>query len=248
MRWQSTCALALVAFSLASTGCAEHLSLLERGAAGSLVHPLFWPPPSSTSIWAADAGEPATNLSFREVAERISSALARAGYHQARWYPVGADYIHGFALTTRLEQINDDATPKPARERWLSLYPEASDLFWLEGARDPSLPLPGRYRVLLVALTDLPIGPSHRAPRWNEETVMVVPGRQAGEFPSKRHVSRGYHVGVYVYEYWSQSADEKGAFVDSDRTRPAATQLQVSGLAALSAALSPSLRSLDDRP
>jgi hypothetical protein len=54
---------------------------------------------------------------------------------------------------TRLERIFDDGTSKPANERWVSTYPEAASLRWIVDSPAPYLPVPGRYRILLVAFS-----------------------------------------------------------------------------------------------
>jgi len=218
-----------LALALLATGCAEHLVLLERNVTG-LPRTLFWPPPEATSVWASG---PAGSPTFGEAAERIARTFQVAGYGDEGWYPIGVDYTHGFALTTRLERTSDDGAPKPRLERWSALYPEASTLPWLAWARETRLPSQGRYRVFFVAFTDLPIGPSKRAPRWNEETLLASPDMPPMSFPAARRASAGYRVGVYVYEYASDSPDGKGAFVGSDSEVPAARHLERAGLGAL---------------
>jgi hypothetical protein len=95
-------------------------------------------------------------------AARVKRTLDGAGYSDQRWYPIGVGHLHGFAVTTRLEQIDDHGTPKLGLERWSPLYPESANLLWLLRAREPRLPGPGRYRAFLVAFTDLPVDPSLR--------------------------------------------------------------------------------------
>ncbi len=217
MHCRSACAILLAAPLL--TGCAEQIHLTTRAASGSSNFS-FWPPPDPTSIWVTDARDPSSTLSFGQAAERIASALDERGYREARWYPVGVHYVHGFAVTTRLEGIDADATPKPASERWSPRFEGASELIWLESVRDVRLPAPGRYRVFLVAFTDLPFEQSHRATRWNEDTVMSGPDLSAAAFPARRIASLQYRFGVYVYEYASDAADGVGEFVASSEERP----------------------------
>src|SRR5271170_3633874 len=108
-----------------ATGCA-HKSLIERGRNGWRRPEMFWPPPRATSLWRSEVDVPIT---FGDAALRMNGTLKVAGYADTRWYPVGAEYTHGFATVTKLERITDDG--HPADDRWLSLYPEASNLFWL---------------------------------------------------------------------------------------------------------------------
>jgi len=197
----------------------------------------FWPPPNSTSVWMADptALSSLTSLPLGDVAGRVDGALRRTGYADERWYTVGAHYSHGFTITTRLEGINDDGTSKQGEERWSARFAEASHLTWLANARSPRLPAPGRFRVFLVAFTDLPLEPwSDRAPVWNEHTWMGGGwSAPSGDFPSGRRVVGKYNLGFYVYEYKSNGADEEGEFVPSNEAELAAeTHLRMSGLSA----------------
>jgi hypothetical protein len=117
--------------------------------------------------------------------------------------------------------------------RWCSLYPEASNLRWLEGARDPLLPSQGRFRVFLVAFTDLPAGRSGGAPRWNDETLMDAPDLPVMHFPAERRAPSRFRVSAFVYEYAAGSADERGDFVPTDDRLSAATHVHAARLTAL---------------
>jgi len=133
--------------------------------------------------------------------------------------------------------LNGDAASKPESERWSSLYPEAANLRWLTFARKMPLPHPGRYRVFLIAVTDLPLGPSVIAPIWNEDTVMDGPGVSTQEsspvaIRGSRDLS-GYGVGVYVYQYERQEDQAQGLSSASVPAWSAAAQLHAAGLARL---------------
>jgi hypothetical protein len=220
----------IVALSLAvATGCATHLGVLEGGTGGGVRQDDFWPPPRATSVWTASSSA----ATVGEMSDRVAGVLYTAGYEDARWHPIGARCEHGFAVTTRLERIDDDATPKSVAERWTSLYPVASSLRWLEGARAPRLPAPGRYRVLLIAFTDLLMADASRATRWNEQTVMAgpnIPEMPPMQLARERRVTAEYRIGVYVYEYELDSSDAHGAFVPGDDEVPAAVHVRRSGL------------------
>jgi hypothetical protein len=209
-----------------AAGCAEHMSLLQPGHGGPSPF-VFWPPPPPTSVWTATTDR----ATFGDVAKQVMRGLEGAGYAGARWYPVGVDFAHGFALATRLERIESDGSP--ARDRWCSLYGEASNLRWLEGARDPRLPSAGRFRVFLVAFTDLPVGRSEGAPRWNEDTLMDAPDLPAMRFPAERRVTSRFRVSAFVYEYAASSPDGQGDFIATDDRLPASTHVRGARLTAL---------------
>jgi hypothetical protein len=141
----------------------------------------------------------------------------------------------GFALTTRLERIHDDGSPEPPAARWSRRFLEPASLIWLANAREPWLPARGRYRSLLIAVTDLtPSGYTTRPPRWNEQTVMDGPGLRLAAFPFARRVPLRAGIVVFVYEYRSDDEESSGQAVLWDDARlPAAAHLQRTGLAAL---------------
>jgi hypothetical protein len=227
-----TVSLILLA-SLLSVGCAEPLHLMVHGAVVGGPTLSFWPPPDATWTWSGRA-EAAPSRFLGEASDRIAVALRSAGYADQHWYAVGARYAHGFVVTTRLERVLDDGAPGEARSRWSPLFPEASNLLWIEGTRETRLPGAGRYRVLLVAFTDLPIGATNRAQRRNEQTWMAErPDAPSTELPRARRVSSDYRVGVYMYEYQSGDSDTEGAFVPSDGAPSSHPEVQVPVLSTL---------------
>jgi hypothetical protein len=203
-----------------STACAGQLHLLERGPAGGVSPSSFWPPPESTSVKVVEVGEP----TFGDAAARVARALRDGGYVDARWFPIGAGFRHGFAVTTRLESIDDEGAPFADGGRWHSIYPEPPTLRWLAGARQIRVAALGRHRTLLIAVTDLPMTTSDAAPRWNEETIMEGPGVPDGlretDVPGRRPLPKTFQLGTYVYEYEAKSLEAPGAFVRASGSRP----------------------------
>jgi hypothetical protein len=206
----------LAGAALLQLGCAAQLQLLDRGPTAGVSPCSFWPPPPGSATWLADA-PPAVRGDLSAVADALQVGLNDGGYSDQRWYPIGIGNSHGFAVTTRLERVGSD-TQAELSERWSTVYPDAVSLRWLEQARTPPLPGPGRYRVFLLSYSDLPIGRAASAPIWNEETVMDWPNaeqrrsfRQSG---SPRPVA-GYRFGVYEYDYEWDEAEGRGKLVPS---------------------------------
>jgi hypothetical protein len=219
--------------ALLSFGCAGQLRELERGVVTGGPPLSFWPPPDSTWTWTGST-EAAPGPILGEAADHVAAALRSAGYTDQRWYAIGERYAHGFVVTTRLERVRDDGAPGEERERWSSLFQEASNLVWLERARRTRLPGAGRYRVLLVAFTDLPIGATNRAQPRNVRTWLAErPDAPSAELSPMHRVSSDYRVGVYVYEYQSSAPAGEGAFVPGDGAPPARPQVEVPALSAL---------------
>jgi hypothetical protein len=222
--WQQV-AVFSVALTL-TAGCAEHLRSMDHAASWS-TGVLFWPPPTATATWIA---EPSASSTPGDAERLIEGALRHAGYAEQRWFPIGARYEHGFAVTTRLERIDEEGQPKSAIERWLSQYPDPASMLWLAGSAEPYLPGPGRYRVMLVAFTDLAAPFAGRPQRWDESTAMEGPELRGTDFPLKRRAPADYRVCVYIYEYEAKSADGAGRLVSQDADIRAAARLEKSGL------------------
>ena len=227
----------LVSGAVCAFGCATQLQLVDRGPTAGVSPCSFWPPPPSTSVALTRSALPAQAAGLNGVANRIATELHAAGYLEPRWYPIGLAYLHGFAATTRLEALNEDATPKTQSERWSSLYPDAANLRWLMLARRMPLPWPGRYRVFLIAVTDLPLGSSAVAPIWSEDTVMDGPGVSTDGSPPRglgapRDLS-GYRLGVYVYQYERRQDQVQGQSSENAAEWSATAQLHAAGLSHL---------------
>jgi len=195
-------------------GCATNTSLTGARSAGAMPKRCFWPPPQSTSLWVTRTptrGEP----SLAQVGGDLATTLRRRGYVRQRWLPVGAGFVHGFAVATRLEHF-DTEDGSPELERWQPWHPEPANLFWLSGATTVRLPQPGHYRVLLFAFTDLPLGPTRVAPVWGRDTVMEGPEvpetLSAEDLPPGRHLSDA-RLGLYVYVYEKPAGDDSGRLV-----------------------------------
>jgi hypothetical protein len=210
-----------------ASGCVEQLHQQHGGSTGWDTEYLFWPPPGFTSDW--QSGVQLEGRSFGQVADRMAHVLEAAGYADTRVFRIGARYDHGFAVITRLEQIQDDGAPS-SRERWSSRFPAAAELKWLGGARRPHLPGAGRYRTFVLAVTDVPRKGTRPTP-WDERTVMDGPVLPAVPFPADRKLSSATTLTVYVYEYAATSAAGEGAFVDSADSRiSAAAHVRAAGL------------------
>jgi hypothetical protein len=228
----------LASLALSSFGCAEQLQLLDRGPTAGVSPCSFWPPPPSSATWLVP--EQGHGESPSSVARDLETGLRGSGYSEQRWYPIGVAGSHGFAVTTRLEQL-EEAVGEASRARWSALYADAASLKWLAQARTPSLPRPGRYRVVLVSYTDLPIGRTSSAPIWNEETVMDWPNASPSSSPRVAEVlarpTVGYRLGIYEYEYVWDEAEARGRLLPADELAasteppPPAALLRALGLA-----------------
>lgn len=153
------------------------------------------------------------------MASDLEASLVEHGYVDARWYPIGSDFQHGFAVATRLERRDG------AAERWSTFYPEPASLRWLAFARTPALPQASPYRAFLIAFTDLPMPGGATAPTWNERTLMDGPGapeRRVAPAAEQRRVAPGYRFGVYEYDYDWEEGLQRGRLIIAGADGPVA--------------------------
>jgi hypothetical protein len=220
----------LIALAVSLAGCGANKGLAGSRSGLGMSAYSFWPPPPSTWLWVSKGKDPAKVESLAAAADDLATQLREAGYSQQRWFPIGVGFAHGFAVTTRLEQIDvDERSVQPGR--WTSLHTEPANLRWLSVAKTVPLPRPGRYRAFLLAVTDLPIGPSTTAPVWNEHTVMAGPGipqdLSEADLPPGLRLSSAHRLGVYVYVYERVEGENQGQFVSlNPKRRPTTALLQ----------------------
>jgi hypothetical protein len=206
--------LAIVAVSL--IGCASNRGMPGARSGGTWPKRFFWPPPRGSSLWIGKTEQGPRDLAQTGV--DLAALLRRQGYLDQRWFPIGVEFVHGFAVSTRLEQL-DSGGQVPGSERWISWHPEAVSVFWLSEVTSVRLPRPAQYRAFLVAFTDLPIGPTWVAPRWAPETLMAGP--EVPETLNELDLPRGRRLesgrfGVYAYVYEKTSGREEGRLIEAD--------------------------------
>lgn len=117
-----------------------------------------WPPPVPTSFQTLPVGLVTAGQgdSLGSVFDRLRVALARIEGGAWSVYAIGED---GFAVVTKLEAIESDGSPKPLPDRWLT--PAERLPARIRGIGDYLRALffakPGRYRFVVLAVTDRPI-------------------------------------------------------------------------------------------
>lgn len=115
-----------------------------------------WPPPRSstrirvpmsTLLNSEEVGQ--GSLQLRDLDHHLSEALEAAGYDEKAYHAVPG----GFALVTRVEQIEPDGTPKRGNSRW-SVEIAALETFSLDAYIRALFTAPqGFYRVIVFLIT-----------------------------------------------------------------------------------------------
>ena len=166
---------------LSMSGCpAKKVTPSPPGPPPPPATPVFpWPPPKWTLKYpipdALVLGSPDKRSNMGEALDGIKHALGQAGIDQWSVYPINATgEDHGFVVVSRPESIGDDG-------RW------KSPRFCIEDCRLEEFPLgtilralfsanSGRYRVIALVVTDLPIQPGSAPPTPAEMERIVTQG------------------------------------------------------------------------
>jgi len=161
-----------------------------------------WPPPeaSSTAVipsqfLAYSAGE---IVRLCDIDERLSAALEHCGYVEKSYYGVQ----DGFAVVTRLEQINSDGTPKEPPERWSMAVGPLRRFSLREYLRSLFSANAGYYRIIVFIITPHPFSQSEvrlssgEIEAWLRGGLNVLPS-SIGE----RVYTNEYNTTALIYEF-----------------------------------------------
>ena len=168
--------------------------------AGRLL-PFPWPPPRPTvrDLLAKTLFDKlATPATFGEVANRLLEALDECGYFDRSFYGVPG----GFALATRLEQIDRDGTPKRGQERWSKAVPPKR-VFDLASFFSALFDAPeGNYRVIVFVAREgsIPIS-AEEADRETADSWALSGDLVLTPALARRRWTDRHHVTVLVYQY-----------------------------------------------
>lgn len=155
----------------------------------------------------------------------LQRILARIGYSEFSYFQIEG----GFVLSTRLEQINADGSPKNGRMRWepkLGL----NDEFTFESVIKRIFQSPkGHYRVFLFVVSSSDILESDHV--VSEETVISWLRNGAvriSDTTSQVVLADNHTCVAFVYEFYQKGLHSKPIFVDSNAI-PAKNHLSASG-------------------
>jgi hypothetical protein len=147
--------------------------------------------------------------------DRLRGALRRADISEWSVFAVGGE---GFAIVSRLENIDDDGRPTPRRwsmDRFDARRPSFSVQGYISALFKAS---PGRYRVVVFVVTAWPVTASsgHVTPVTMEN--LLVSG--AGDIPYELRITplpRSGRCEALVYEFFRQSEDDSPTQVTASR-------------------------------
>ena len=183
---------------------------VDRASPSSLLPaPSFpWPPPSASAIEVISRPlleTQAGQTRLRDVADRITGALQRNGYNEHKFY----QFPGGFALVTRMEQMEADGTSKANSERWIldnsSTLEQFSVTAYLRALFTAS---PGYYRVFVFIVTTNPIMQSTNGPRPDDAMNWLVGGLNTlPETIGELDFADNYAGTALIYEFVRETED-----------------------------------------
>jgi hypothetical protein len=208
---------------------------LPPESGGSSVPAFPWPPPRPATRHALGGDRLGSPETLGAAAERLLAALDASGYAEHSFFSVQPDPAvapEGFALVTRLEQIDPDGSPRPGAERWSVALPER-EIFSLGDFVRALFSAPeGHYRVIVFTVTGRPVAPSDDAPsrddagRWLGTGLARLPPALA-ELPW----TRDHAVTALIYQF-RQVGSGTEPQVNPPDAPPARDQLQRTGILA----------------
>ncbi len=178
--------------------------------------PMFdWPPrkPSATFV-LEDAFNQCKNLAA--IDKKLRKSLNENGYYDKSYFYVP----NGFVIVTRLEQINEDATPKKEPKRW-ETRAKPNESFSLTGyLKSLFFAQPGYFRIIAFVVTSESFTTAgskvsrEAAVAWLSEGANVLP-----EEISNLPFNNQYNVTALVYEFKTYgSGKEPTVLTPSDHT------------------------------
>ncbi len=163
---------------------------------------LSWPlpAPSARLVLPRETGAWAQQRRFKvgDIAARVQSALAAAGYSEVSFYNVP----DGFVIVTRLEQIERDGTAKSGAERWNVEAPGQDDSFFLKVLKGMAGATSGNYRLFIFVVSTDDRAPTAAEPSYGDAKLWFLRGSAAlTAETASRPVTAGHRMSVLVYEF-----------------------------------------------
>jgi hypothetical protein len=161
--------------------------------------PLFpWPPPAASASEVLPHDFFVNAMDFEDINQLFIDALDKAGYAERSYYAVP----RGFALVTRLEQIEDDGTPKDRPQRWSAEAPRPTIFSLQEYVKALFTANTGHYRVIVLVVTDVPFQQSSFHVDESEALNWLHTGLNVLPIPiSRQRFSADVNCTALIYEF-----------------------------------------------
>lgn len=175
-----------------------------------------WPPPAASARETVPGSLLAAGRSLDRlggVDTILGAALERTGYAEKSYWAVP----RGFALATRLEQIDANGRPKPPPARWSAETPRLAGEFSLSAyLRALFTADPGYYRIVVFIVTDALFSESDRSVSSEEARSWVAKGLNAlPESIASQPYGPSVVCTAMIYEFERRAGSEAQPLVPS---------------------------------
>ncbi len=167
-----------------------------------------WPPPRASASHAIPrhlVTSGAEQVLFQDVAAKLERVLDSAGYFERGWFAVP----EGFALVSRIEQINADASSKTPPDRW-SIDVASDKVFSLRSYLEALFrSQPGYFRVIVFIVSSHAVTEDPTVKVTREKALEWV-SRGASSLPAsllKADFTDDHACSALIYEFEQLSAD-----------------------------------------
>lgn len=130
-----------------------------------------------------------------DIDQKLSSVLSQQGYEKA-YFKVP----NGFAIVSRLEQIQNDASPMQDPNRWADQIPPISSFSeYMSALFYPRL---GHFRIVVFIITDVPFSQTAQTASKEEAKTWLREGQNI--FPTtaaKLPINPNFYCAALIYEY-----------------------------------------------
>jgi len=181
---------------------------------GTKIPKFPWPPPKASATQLVPLKAFVNCKTFFDVDEVIDLALVKNGYYDKSYYVIMPnDSILGFAIATKLEQINKDASSKKGTNRWKTKV-EMNDFTFTEYLNSLFFTQTGYFRVIVFVITDIPIVQSKKSLGRKDAVLLVSDGSHILP-PSLRNrlFTNNHSITALIYEYKLQENSDKATLI-----------------------------------
>lgn len=157
-----------------------------------------WPPPEASATMSLPPEFFSKAKVLGDVERKLSSALGSCDYAETSYYAVP----DGFALVTRLEQINPDGMPKAPPDRWSVKTTPLRDFSLGEYIRALFGERPGKFRIIVFVVTPHPFSQANVTVS-REEAIAWLP-RGLNKLPmsiAEQPYSTSHTCTALIYEF-----------------------------------------------
>lgn len=169
--------------------------------------PLFpWPPPRASARAKIPLGlQEISGATLSDVSSVLEEAFLSAGYGDISYFAIP----EGFALVSRLEQINADGTPKEEPDRWSTRVRPFTKFSLTAYVRALFSATPGHFRVVVFMVTPVPFSQQNLEVTSAEATAWLAEGLDAlPKSIGAVKVTRETKVTALIYEFVRPALDD----------------------------------------